>query len=56
MGIPITITEEVIATACRVTATGRFILNASRNHPFLDSYNGVVLKGNPSTKLVDIDG
>ena len=25
MGIPITITEEVIAKACRVTATGRFI-------------------------------
>jgi len=56
MGIPITITEEVIAAACRVTATGRFIWNASRNHPFLDSYKGVVLKGNPSTKLVDIDG
>jgi len=56
MGIPITITEEVIAAACRVTATGRFIWNASKNHPFLDSYKGVVLKGNPSTKLVDIDG
>jgi len=52
----ITITEEVIAAACRVTATGRFILNASRNHPFLDSFKGVVLKGNPSPKLVDIDG
>ena len=25
MGIPITITEEVIAKACRVTATGRYI-------------------------------
>jgi len=56
MGIPITITEEVIATACRVTATGRFIWNASRNHPFLESYRGVVLKGNSSTKLVDVDG
>jgi len=56
MGIPITIIEEVIAAACRVTAAGRFIWNASRNHPFLDSYKGVVLKGNPSTKLVDIDG
>ena len=27
MGIPITITEEVIAVACRVTATGRFCWN-----------------------------
>jgi len=56
MGIPITITEEVIAKACRVTATGRFIWNANRNHPLLDIYKGVVLKGNSSTKLVDIDG
>jgi len=56
MGIPITIIEEVIAKACRVTATGRFIWNANRNHPLLDSYKGVVLKGNSSTKLVDIDG
>jgi len=56
MGIPITITEEVIAKACRVAANGRFIWNANRNHPFLESYKGVVLKGNSSTKLVDIDG
>ena len=56
MGIPITNTEEVIAKSCRVTATGRFIWNANRNHPLLDSYKGVVLKGNSSTKLVDIDG
>jgi len=56
MGIPITITEEVIAKACRVTATGRYIWNANRNHPLLDSFKGVVLNGNSSTKLVDIDG
>jgi len=55
MGIPITIIEEVIAKACRVTATDRFIWNANRNHPLLDSYKGVILKGNSSTKLVDID-
>jgi len=55
MGIPITITEEVIAKACRVAATGRFIWNADRNHPLLDSYKGVILKGKSSTKLVDID-
>jgi len=56
MGIPIIITEEVIAKACRVTATGIFIWNANRNHPLLDSYKGVILKGNSSTKLVDNDG
>jgi len=56
MGIPITITEEVIAKACRVAANGRFIWNANMNHPFLESYKGVVLKGNSSIKLVDIDG
>jgi len=56
IGIPITITEEVIVKACRVTATGRYIWNANRNHPLLDSYKGVVLKGNSSTKMVDIDG
>jgi len=56
MGIPITITEEVIAKACRVAENGRFIWNANRNHPLLESYKGVVLKGNSSTKLVDIDG
>jgi len=39
MGIPITITEEVIAKACRVSANGRFIWNANRNHPFLESYD-----------------
>jgi len=56
MGIPITITEEVIAKACRVAPTGRFLWNVSRNHPLLESYKSVVLNGNPATKLVDIDG
>jgi len=56
IGIPITITEEVIAKACRVAPTGRFLLNVSRNHPLLDSFKSVVLKGNSATKLVDIDG
>jgi len=56
MGIPITITEEVITKACRVAATGRYSWNANRNHRILDSYKGVVLKGKSSTKLVDIDG
>ena len=56
MGIPITIREEVIAKACRVAPTGRFLWNVSRNHPLLESFKSVVLKGNPATKLVDIDG
>ena len=30
--------------------------NVSRNHPLLDSFKSVVLKGNSATKLVDIDG
>ena len=38
MGIPITIIEDLIAKACRVTATGRFLWNVSRNHPLLDSF------------------
>jgi len=56
MGIPITITEEVIAKACRVAPIGRFLWNVSRKHPLLDIFTTVVLKGNPTTKLVDIEG
>jgi len=56
MGILITITEEVIAKACRVAPTGRFLWNISRKHPLLESFKSVVLKGNPTTKLMDIDG
>ena len=56
MGIPITIIEEVIAKACRVAPSGRFLWNISRKHPLLESFTSVVLKGNPATKLVDIEG
>jgi len=56
MGIPITITEEVIARACRVAPEGRFLWNVSRKDPLLDSYTNLLLKGNPATKLVDMDG
>jgi len=56
MGIPITITEEVIAKACRVASTGRFLWNVSRKHPLLEIFTYVVLKGNPATKLVEIEG
>jgi len=56
MGVPITITENVIAKACRVAPTGRFLWNITRKHPLLESFTSVVLKGNLATKLVDIDG
>jgi len=56
MDIPITITKEVIAIACRVAPEGRFLWNVSRKHPLLEMFTTQVLKGNPSTKLVEIDG
>jgi len=55
MGIPITITEEVIAKACRVAPTSRFLWNVNRKHPLLEIFTNVVLKGNSTTKLVDIE-
>jgi len=55
MGIPITITEEVIAKACRVAPTGRFLWNITGKHPLMSSYTSVVLKGDSTTKLVNID-
>jgi len=55
MGIPITITKEVIAKACRVAPTGRFLWNITGKHPLISSYTSVVLKGDSATKLVNID-
>jgi len=55
MGVPITITEEIISKACRTEASGRFLWNITKKHALLERYTSVVLKGNPSTKLVDID-
>jgi len=55
MGIPITITEEVIAKACRVAPTCRFLWNITGKHPLMSSYTFVVLKGDSATKLVNID-
>jgi len=55
MSIPITITEEVIAKACRVALTGRFLWNITGKHPLMSSYTFVVLKGDSATKLVNID-
>jgi len=55
MGIPITIIEEVIARACRVAPEGRFLWNVNRKDPLLESYTNLLLKGDPTTKLVDMD-
>jgi len=55
MGIPVTITEEVIAKACRVAPTGRFLWNITGKHHLMASYTFVVLKGDSATKLVNID-
>jgi len=50
MGIPITITEEVITRACRVAPESRFLWNVSRKDPLLESYTNLLLKGDPATK------
>jgi len=56
MGIPITIIEEVISGACRVAPEGRFQWNISKKNPLLESYTNLLLKGDPATKLVDMEG
>jgi len=55
MGIPITITEEVIARAYKMAPEGRFQWNVIRKNPLLESYTNLLLKGDPATKLVDMD-
>ena len=55
MGILIAITEEVMARACRVAHEGRFLWNIGKKDALLDSYTNLILKGNPTTKLVDMD-
>jgi len=55
MGIPVSITEGVIAKACRMAPEGRFLWNVSRKDALLESYTNLLLKGNPATKLVDMD-
>jgi len=55
MGIPISITEEVIAKACRMAPEGRFLRNVNKKDALFACYNNLLLKGNPATKLVDMD-
>jgi len=38
-----------------VAPEGRFLWNVSRKEPLLDSYTNLLLKGNPTTKLVDMN-
>jgi len=54
MGIPVSITEGVIARACMMAPEGRFQWNVSRKDVLLESYTNLLLKGNPATKLVDM--
>ena len=56
MGIPITITEEVIARACRMAPEGKIQWNVSKKNPLLESYTNLLLKGDLATKLVDMEG
>jgi len=55
MDIPVSITEGVIAKACRMAPEGRFQWNVSRKDALLESYTNLLLRGNPATKLVDMD-
>jgi hypothetical protein len=54
MGIPITISEEVIAKACMVSSKGRFQWNVSKEDVLLERYTKLLLKGNPKAKTVDM--
>jgi len=38
-----------------VAPEGRFLWNVSRKEPLMDSYTNLLLKGNPTTKLVDMN-
>lgn len=55
MGIPVTITEEVIAKACRVTAEGRFQEIVKNDDILLKSYNNLLLDGNSDTKTSEME-
>jgi hypothetical protein len=55
MGIPITITEEVIAKACRVVSEGRFKNNVKRDDILLKSYFNLLLDGNSEAKTSEME-
>jgi len=55
MGILVSITEAVIAKACRMAPEGRFQWNVSRKDILLESFTNLLLNGNPKTKFVNMD-
>lgn len=55
MGIPVTITEEVIAKACRVAPEGRFKWDVKKDDILLESYSNLLLNGNSDAKTSDIE-
>jgi hypothetical protein len=55
MGIPVTITEEVIAKACRVVSEGRFQNNVKRDDILLKSYYNLLLDGNSEAKTSEME-
>jgi hypothetical protein len=54
MGIPVTITEEIIAKACRVDAEGRFQEIVKTEDILLQSYCNLLLGGNPKAKTSEM--
>jgi hypothetical protein len=55
MGIPVTITEEVIAKACRVAAEGRFQEIVKKDDILLKSYYNLLLDGNLEAKTSEME-
>jgi len=51
MGIPVSITKEVIARACRMAPEGRFQWNVNRKDIMLVSFTNLLLNGNPKAKF-----
>jgi hypothetical protein len=54
MGIPVTITEMVIAKACRVSSKGFFQWDV-KDDVLLESYVRLFCKGNPKTKTAEME-
>jgi len=55
IGIPVSITEGVIAQACMMPLEGRFQWNVTSKDAMLDSFVNLLLRGNPATKLAEMD-
>jgi hypothetical protein len=55
MGIPVTITEEIIAKACRMNAEGRFQEIVKKDDVLLQSYYNTLLGGNKDAKPSEME-